>query len=490
MNRINNYLVLVFLAGVILFFVHRGQFEFAALVPAALLACWLVTVRGRLIYWALFAEFALLTLPVTRLREFSLAFLLQLVFVAGELLNQLAGKKKLNYPKSSKFLFVFVVLLAVTAKVRGFGIYALGGSSIGGMDYVIFGIRIAFIAFAFAYANTYRMDIRKLYRFVLAGTLVYFAFNMLVYFVPSTTGLVTKFCNVMFAGGGSEVVAERIAKGQTSARRIYAFYYVPFALMPYVMRQTLLKKRILLGAGCVLLAALSGFRTAVVIVGTLFAISELFIYKLDFSKAILGAGLLVLFLGASWVALPMMDARIQRAYTVIPGFGNRGSADARLSAASSDEWRKNLYVVCIKNIPQYLLVGRGLGDDLTAVYDRVVIRGGRIRSPQEDAQWAYEMHAYHLAIFELFIEYGGIAAGFMLAAFLFLMRQGRRQLRKLGERATTDEKYALACFAAMLLGMISYFSGFSGGFLNMIMYGAVALAFVSHGRGPETVMNQ
>jgi hypothetical protein len=492
MNRINNYLVLVLLAGIILFFVHRGQFEFAALVPVALLACWLVTVRGRLIYWALFAEFSLLTLPVTALRQFSLAFLLQLVFVVGEILNQLAGKKKLNYPKSSKFLFVFVALLAVTAKIRGFGIYALGGSSIGGMDYVVFGIRMAFIAFVLAYANTYRMDIKKMYRFVLIGTLVYFVFNMLIYFVPSTTFIVKKFCNVMFAGGGAEVVAEKISKGLTAERRIYSLYYVPFALMPYVMRQALFKKRIVLGAGCVLLAAMSGFRTAVVIVGSLFVFAELFIYKLNVSKAMLSGMIVVLFLGASWVALPMMDARIQRAYMVVPGFKSRVPITVSISAEGSTEWRENLYALCLKRLPQYLLVGRGVGDDLTVVYNRVVLRGNRGMSQAESAEFAYASHAYHLAIFELFIEYGGIAACFMLGAFFLLMRRGRFLLRKLGEKASSDEKYALACFVAMLAGVLTYFSSFAAGFLNMVMYGAVALAFVSYGRvaGGEGMDNE
>lgn len=481
MNRINNYLVLVILAGVILFFVSKGQFSFATLVPVSLLACWLLTVRGPLIYWVMFAEFALLTLPVTTLRQISLAFLLQLVFVGGEILNQLAGKKKLNYPKSSKFLFIFLILLAVTAKVRGFGIYMLGGSSIGGLDYIIFGTRIAFIAFALAYVNTYPMDIKKLYRFVLIGTLVYFAFNMLVYLFPATTGAVTKFCNVMFALGGSDV-AELIAQGAGATRRIYALYYVPFALMPYVMRQPALKKRILLGAGCMVLAALSGFRTALVIVVTLFAFAELVVYKMNVSKGLFITGLLVVFLGASWVALPLMDARIQRAYTIIPGFKDRASATSRLSAAGSDEWRMNLYAVCVKNMPQYLLVGRGLGDDLSVVYERVVIRGGQIMSPQEAAEYAYSMHAYHLAIFELFIEYGAIAGCLFLAAFFLLLRQGRLRLREFGGRASSDQQYALACFVAMLLGLVTYFSGISSGFLNMIMFGAVALAFVSYGR--------
>jgi hypothetical protein len=468
MNKIGINIFLALAVGVILYLVSHGNLMMAAMVPGALIACRLVTVRGPLIYWAILLEFAQLQLPVSDLRNIRFSLIIEGLFVAGELLNLFAGKEKLRFGKSSKLIFLFCFILAVTAKIRGFGIYMLGGSSIGGLDYVTQITRFAFLGFVAAYVAQHGLNIRKVYIYALIGALIHLTLSLIALFMPEVGRLFASITSVAFYTGRF---------GEAGVKRIHALGDTTFVLMPFILCVKDFIRRHILVILCVLLAAFSSFRTAMLLVLVVFFFAELRIHGMNQSKltgyVILG---LILF-GALWVVAPKLDWRIQRTLSSVPGLSSRMANEASRDASNSTEWRLELYATCLRHVPEYLLIGRGLGSSLGTTLNQ-------LSAVDSSMDLFYEFRIYHLAILELLLDYGGLATVIFFAAFLTeLGAAGRRIKRHAEDDGSCYEKFATGCLLAVLISFLTFLSDFRSTYFHLLIFSYIACA--GAGVGPS-----
>lgn len=206
-----------------------------------------------------------------------------------------------------------------------------------------------------------------------------------------------------------------------------------------------------------------------------FLIAEIRIYKFTANKAIFSliAGC-VLLLGL-WVAAPSLDSRMQRSLSVLPGFSGRVDYDALRSATDSTEWRVELYKICLTELHKYVFVGRGLGEKLTSIMQW--LQDSRLSGQR--SFYHYQAHSYHLASFELMIDYGVIPAGFLVGALLLNLR---RILRR-RESFATDRSYesVQSLFIFTVISLLTYWSSFRGTSFELISVAYILSNIPSHG---------
>lgn len=454
----------VLAVGFVLYVVGHGNFTMAMLFVAGLAACKLMTVRHNLIYWALFAGFSRLTLPVSVLRSLTIALLIQAIYVAGEILYRSLNRKTRQHWRDSDYMLLsFVLMLALTAKVRGFGIYALGGSSIGGVQYIEIAIQILFMLSAGIAVRTQSLDIHKCYRYILAGAALCAGASVVVSIFPSGYGAAARF----FKFPQIDLVNDAGMMG-----RISSLGNLACALMPFVLTRKKFISRVVLALGCVVLAALSGFRTWMIAVAGLYLMAELYLYRLNLNKVFAGVAGGLLLLGVVWVVAPTLDIRFQRSLSVIPGFETRILPEALDAALNSTDWRKQVYELCIQNVPNYLFVGRGLASSIGETLNWL----GSARLHGGEAFYHYDAHSYHLAIFALLIDYGSVATILFFGAMLTTVCRMKtvRNAYPLGYEAFTG-----SLFLFSIVATLTFWSGFSGTALELLMVGYILCNSIS-----------
>jgi hypothetical protein len=442
----------------VLYAVGHGNFVMAGLFVAALIFCRVLTLRRKLIYFVLFAQFAGVALPVSFLRTMPVAIFVQMVYIVGEILHRSVGGKRLQWKKSDLYLLVFILFIPVIAGVRGFGIYGLGGSSIGGMDYINMIVLLLFMLISSAAVRDGLFDVEKGFRYMLIGAMVSASASLLVSLFPDSYRVVTQF-----------IILPQTEVSEEGVGRMSAVGLLACMLMPYVMTRPAFKWRVVLALGCFALAGISGFRTWLVIVGVLYVSAEIYMYRLTVEKVCAGLILGLVLYGVIWIACPSLDMRIQRSLSVVPGFGGRVEVAASKAATESSEWRHEVYKLCVKNAPKYSIVGRGLGQSLSGA---LVF----LESTRRDIQFAiyhYEAHSYHLAIFTLLIDYGSLATLFFIASISVNIRKAWRFRTRLN--CDLYQKYAGVYLLVMAGTLLTIWSGFGGNPLYLLMSSFILL---------------
>lgn len=447
----------------IVFLMSRGQFMLAGLLAAALFAIRLLELNEKLIYWVLFFSASSIVAPVSALKTVPVSLFLQMLFVGKMILDWVLLPQKRQRLRFPDYMLIGVVLLLMaTAVVRGAGFYSLGSSGLGGAEYIERILGILFMLLASLLVRTQNFSPKLCFLFILYGTLL----KTILYFsakvFPGLSGLISRFTDLPVGGWVSE---------EGASLRLPVLGGLAVAIIPFVMRRPKFTERVLLGGMCLVLSMMSGFRSGMVGIALLLVVAEIYMYRLTAIKCLIGAILGSSSLLAAWLLMPHLGFRVQRALVAIPGFVNRASdAQAIFDASASLEWRQDLYRVCLERLPDYFLIGRGFGDSVEDVVSMLAYFS--IGTPT--AEVFFMTHAYHLAIFDLFIDYGGIVTLLLLLVLICSVIKNKRKKEMMGE----FEKYSVAYLIVALISFVTVWSNFHGRFLYISMAYIIISSFL------------
>jgi hypothetical protein len=337
-------------------------------------------------------------------------------------LNSIMFQKKfLRVPSLTiPLLFLGAVVLLTAFYRGGIGIRALGGASYGGRYYVFILVAIAgYFAFtsqgiSFAkgqkMANWYWLSGMS----NLLSTLTYAAgpsFYFLFYFLS------TDFVMMQAASDAGLTDIDRIsAMGPTSAAAlcllltIYGFRGIFDMNKPW---------RVLLFVAIFVAGAFAGFRSSILLLFLICAFQ--FYYEglmrthyLPIMVFLMAAGFVpILFFSSS------MPLAVQRTISFLPV---KVDSEVLVDAKSSTEWRLQMWSVVIKELPKYLIIGKGYGIDPTEIF--LVNEAKRFGVPVEDAEGFMLTGDYHSGPLSVIIPLGI----FGTIAFLWVLIAGYRVL--------------------------------------------------------------
>lgn len=465
MNRFGIYLFGCLFVGVLLFAMAQGNFVLATVLIASLAAFRLVAVRHELIYWIIFLEALSMKLPISILREMPVAFFLQVFFVGGEMLYWiLRPKERIPFRTPDKLLIAFMGMFLLMMKVRGFGLYMLGGSSLGGMEYVEKGFRFLFMLVAALSVRTYPLDAKRCFKCLLYGVLGLAFLRYLGGVSGAFAGFANKFFNV--------VTHFSVEEGE-SAKRLGVLTAIAVAGLPFVMSRPKLKTRVLLALVCISLAAASGFRSGLAAMILLYGVAEGYMYGVSARKLITGGVIGGVLFGILWLSAPSMDFRLQRTVSALPGMESRVEYEAVRSATTSTEWRKELYLASLKHVPEHALVGRGFGFTVGEVVSFLSIDFAREASLNPAI--FYDNHSYHAALLDLLIDYGGVATLLLFLAMWVVIVQSTRALKGSNN---PFRKYAVAYLIYALISICTIWSNFNGRLPRVIIAYVICSSFM------------
>lgn len=328
--------------------------------------------------------------------------------------------KFLHAPEIARPVIAVIVVLLFTAFLRGgIGFNAFGGSTVGGSRYAILLLgMLSFFAFT---AEPIPEKSRNLYLglFFLSGvTAVVGDFFSLL---PQTSFIIYIYLlfpsvNVSAATTEFEVGATRLFGFTGMAAAFYHFMLAKYGVRGIFMEAKRL--RLLIFCGVFATAFLGGFRSVIIHFVLLFFVM-FYLEKLYRSRLVVPlilAGVLVA--SVTVIFLPKMPFVFQRALAFLPV---NISPEARMDAAGSSEWRVQMWKAVWPEVPNYLLLGKGLGfaeADYLAITDRSLSR-----SPDQ-WMWAVITGDYHSGPLSILLTFGLWGA----IAFIWLHISGWRVL--------------------------------------------------------------
>ena len=260
---------------------------------------------------------------------------------------------------SLSLLFLSVVVL-VTAKFRGgLGFNALGDESVGGKRYLI--MWVAVLGFFALISQPIPQEKRKLF-----ATLFLLGSATSVFNVLST--MIGPLGNILFIFFPGMVTTTNVPFGQENIERFGGFasacLAIALALMAlYGIEGVLNLRKIwrpILFFVALVGTAFGGYRGLIVIIGLTVVLVFYFegllrsrLMPIAVMGTVVFAGLIVCF--SEQFPLP-----VQRCLAILPV---KISPVARLSAETSSDWRIQMWKSLLPEIPQYLLLGKGLTFD-------------------------------------------------------------------------------------------------------------------------------
>lgn len=318
-------------------------------------------------------------------------------------------------PRNRIILSCFILVLIVTAAVRGFH---LGGKNAAGMSNYSGGwyIVIAVAAISYWLGQEYSLPLKWfkiLILLMVVGGFGMLFLELLLYRTGARFFFLTKFFDI-----NTEWFVQDYFEAYRSIRRYISLILVSKAMLFFSLHAFRVRKfhkgSMLLGLS-VFCAMAAGFRSQILII--LLAFGLFFLLYARFRARI------VVVLGAYGVAgtlmlyalAPAMSETLQRSISFLPGIGiEQQVAD---QASETVDWRYDLWGRTAEELPKYLLVGRGLTRDYMgamALYDSPLAT---------DAEVQYYMHAYHSWVLGVLMDLGIV--GFVLLT-LFLLERLRR----------------------------------------------------------------
>jgi hypothetical protein len=340
----------------------------------------------------------------------------------------------------------------------GIGIKALGGSSFGGKNYVyLLGAIIGYFAL-----TGIQIPITKGRKmaglFFISGTsyalsnIIYAlgsSFYVLYYLVPST------YASDQAANDFGLVSTDRfqgLAPASAGA--------ICFLLSTYGMRglfDIIRPWRMILFVGAIVASLFAGFRSAVILIIMILFFQFYYegLWRTRLLPVVIGVTLLLF--GGLVMFSSKLPLSVQRAMTFLPVTVN---SEVRAEAIGSTDWRVQMWAVAWKEVPKYLLVGKGYVIDPSEMYaTEEASRAGWSSSPYELALLAGDYHNGPLSVLVPF----GIAG---VAAFLWLSFAGFQVLHKNhrngDERLRLVNTLLLSYYVANVISFIFIFGAING----------------------------
>jgi hypothetical protein len=314
------------------------------------------------------------------------------------------------------FLGVMILLMVV----RGFGMRIGGGTKYGGFGYVLL-ITSVMAYFYSPYVTLSRKNIVWILVATVVASAIPFAIEVSIIVTGGATGWLMGFFTLL-----PEYTMESVRVGEAGLARISAGRTLGIALiaMALVFRYNNPMKfllRIAFLVGGMGLILYSGFRSVLVAIGMVVAW-----WFWARSRHRVGAAMLILFgFATAWVGAVVLGSSLpgpfQRALSFLPGVYVDPVVAA--SADASITWRLEIWKQCVKHVPEFLLVGRGI---VTDVMPLAWMRREFYVTPE----FYYEMKGYHSGPLSLLLDFGlpGFIAGTLF--FVSVCREGWAFLRR------------------------------------------------------------
>jgi hypothetical protein len=420
--KVERVFLTLFLTGLTVFLawfgLTKGMPLIGLAIPAVAVLSWLLGRPEILLVVFLFADTAKLLLPgVTK--AIGVPEVFQTLVIGWAFLDAAVRRKKRPYSfrrDMDPWMGIFALNMLLIMLTRGSGFRISGGSTYGGTGYLLLFLAIIF------YFAAIRIDFPSRYMKTLLWSL----------FIASLIPAVTEIL-VAFSGGGffwltafvDTSVEKILYEGSTEGgvQRWASVASVGTMLIPLAF--VLCRKSwslfflFLVSLG---LVAMSGFRGRILSTSvTLFCIT---LYNSKNRGRILIFWILagLVGLGLLMVTAPMLPRAVQRAVSFIEFLPV--DPDIVRRADNSSTWRFDLWRdYCIPNVPKYLLIGRGIAQDITGF---AWLQANWYGS----AEFYYHMGRYHSGPFSLLLDFGLAGTVSFTVFFLLALIDGWKTIRR------------------------------------------------------------
>jgi O-antigen ligase len=267
-------------------------------------------------------------------------------------------KKNVPSRPENKWVLALALLILATASIRGFGLRSLGGESWGGFSYITM-----LLACSFFLASTHIDVEEQTWRKTLTWMCLLSALPTLAQAVYAYSGgaIHHLFYFIVPEFQVLEFMFQR-EQGSSMARlqqaNVTSQYFCILAFL-ILHRRSNRRWSVLLFGLALILAGISGNRIALVFIMLfiffyLLTNQRLTLPQIVFHPAFLIAGVAIVFLG---LLAPYLPLTFQRILSILP-FANV-SWEAKLAANSTINWRLEVWAAALRQVPDYLLVGKG-----------------------------------------------------------------------------------------------------------------------------------
>jgi hypothetical protein len=392
-------------------------------------------------------------------------------------LSHIMGRKPfLVVPEMNRPLLLLVVVVAFTAWYRGgIGLKSLGGSAHGGKYYIfIFGAIIGYFAFTAGQIPMAKSGRMTALFFVSGATFILSnlaytlgeSFYFMFYLVPAGAAMAQAASDYGFTD------IDRIQGLVQTSSAILCFMLAYYGIRD-IFRPTK-PWRVIFLLITIASSLFAGFRSAAVLLILIFGFQFYFeglfrtrIFPVLIAIGIVAFGVVVLYANR-------MPLSVQRAISFLPV---NIDAEARADATGSSEWRLQMWSIVWKEVPKYLVVGKGYSFDPSEMeLTTLAIRMG-ILSSFEEAIMAGDYHSGPLSVLVPFGVAGAIAFLWVLIAGFRVLhanfRHGDPALHKVNTTLLAVYLAQVACFVLIFgafstqlfvfLGLVGFSVSLNGG---------------------------
>jgi hypothetical protein len=348
--------------------------------------------------------------------------LLAVISFCISFLNHIMFRKTfLKAPELTVPLLFFTVVVLVTAEIRGgIGIRALGGSSYGGRYYIlVLGAVAGYFAFtseAIPLAKGQRMGE------IFLGSGATFALSNILYTLGPAFYI---FYIIVPAGAAMSQAASDM--GMTDIARLTGVAPACVAGLCFLLARFGIRGifdfnrpwRFLFLCLTIVVAFFAGFRSIMVILFLIFAVQFYLEGLLRTHYFPIVAGLAICGLTPILLFSNSMPAAVQRAISFLPvNVDSEILADAK----GSTEWRVGMWTAVSREIPQYLIIGKGFSINPDELFS--VVEAGRMGLQTADYEGSMLAGDYHSGPLSVLIPFGI----FGMIGFLWILYGGYRVL--------------------------------------------------------------
>ena len=389
------------------------------------------------------------------------AFLFSGIIFVGNIISKNSRPLLLPY----RFALILGLVLLVTASIRGFGIRAFGSETWGGSLYIHLFVAIWFLLMARYCDLTVRQWKLAIYGmcllsilpaaaqalYALSGGRIYQQFMFVSTDVVSTLGV-------------ARDVRSSTGLARFQLANVTSIYVCFLALLMLYRKQNRLVVYALFGVMAILVG-LSGHRAAMLhntILITLYAylsMKERNVWRVLFNRytMILGVLFLVLLLFANKLPLAY-----QRALSWIPFISV--SFEAKMDAASTTGWRYEIWQMMLKEMPKYLLLGKGFAFSAKDVMN--VMLGSR-----DEYAAVLATRNYHNALLGTIMDLGlpGLFAALGFIASVVILELKRLRAPWNSHQLQHYHRVFYASFFAYII-VYYFFAGGMNAFINMFIW--------------------
>jgi len=451
------------LTGAILYFISKGNFIFAGIVVGVIPVLTMAHSPER--WWLaaiLLANSGLLIPGLGTNLTASLA--VSIGFIGLMVMERIFRRtKEIPIGGPQRFAMALTILLVFLASYRGWGLQIFRSTMWGGMQYIQLITGLLF----FFYSRQIRVSEKWMYRVAM----FYFGFA----FLPVIVTLLSRYIPA-FSALERIISMQDLGQFDPTEGRVsrIGFLHAPATILGYLTIFLFDKKMkiswqvVFTGAIAIVLAGLSGHRIALVKMGLAAAVYAVLRWRRIPSPVrvkAFAAGIAALIL--IYAVIPIMPGGFQRMFSVLPGI--RVEALAAFDAASTSEWRIEMWRQMISMIPDYLLIGRGLGFDLQEAY------GAYTMASDRGTQHAFfiAVHNYHSGPLWAIIDLGGTGALLLFGFMMTVLVRFRKRLH--WNYSAASGAIYIVFYAILISHFISFLSvfGYHGDVIKMALVAAV-----------------